>query len=111
MQEGRDYLVFDKSLPWMDSFFELGGEDHPALFIVMPAGEHWKLRGIPPSMRKRMQVRQPLPKRWAGLLENELKKVSGVPGAIFCHKGRFISVWQTKEDVMKALEYVLKKGQ
>lgn len=109
MKEGRDHLFFEKSLPWMDAFFELGGEEHPALFIVMPAGEHWKLRGIPPSLRKRMQVRQPLPKKWAGLLENELKKVSGISGAIFCHKGRFISIWETKEDAMKALASVLKK--
>ncbi len=108
MQAGRDCLMFDRSLPWMDSFFELGGEDHPALFIVMPAGEHWKLRGIPPSMRQRMQVRKPLPRKWAGLLDKELQKISGIEGAIFCHKGRFISVWQTKEDALKALNYVLR---
>lgn len=110
MQEGRECLFFDHYTPWLELFFELGGEDHPALFIIMPSGEHWKLRGVPPSLRQKMKVRVPLPEEWAGLLEDDLKKVSGIPGAIFCHKGRFISVWKTKDDAIKALEYVLSKS-
>jgi uncharacterized UPF0160 family protein len=47
-----------------------------------------------------------LPKEWAGLLEDDLKKVTGIHGAIFCHKGRFISVWETKEDALQALTLV-----
>lgn len=111
MMAYKDCLMFDKSIPWIDSFFELGGIDHPALFVIMPSNKHWKLRGIPPNLEEKMKVRMPLPQRWAGLLEGELKKVSGIPGAIFCHKGRFISVWETREDAIKALEYTLKSGE
>lgn len=102
-------LYFEQAMPWMESFFEMGGEAHPALFVVMPSGGHWKLRGIPPSLDERMKVRVPLPQEWAGLLNDELKAASGIPGAIFCHKGRFISVWETKEDVDKALDYILNR--
>lgn len=109
MQKKSECLIFDKSLPWLESFFELDGEHHPALFVVMPAGKHWKLRGIPPSYEKRMQVRVPLPAEWAGLLEEDLKRISGIKGAIFCHKGRFISVWETKEDAFRALDYTLQQ--
>lgn len=108
MKRSSECLMFDQCIPWQDSFFELNGESHPALFVIMPAEHHWKLRGIPPSPDKRMQVRLPLPQEWAGLLDEELKKISGIPGAIFCHKGRFISVWETREDAIKALDYVLK---
>lgn len=107
MAKYRDCLIFEQSLPWLDIFFELEGEDHPALFVIMPSGNHWKLRGIPPTFQERMKVRLPLPKEWSGLLEEDLKRVSGIPGAIFCHKGRFISVWETREDALKALEYTL----
>lgn len=109
MDEGDVCLMFDVGIPWLDSFFELGGKNHPASFVIMPAKEHWKLRGIPPSLDERMKVRVPLPSAWAGLLEDDLKKVTGIQGAIFCHKGRFISVWQTKEDAMKALQMILKE--
>lgn len=105
-----DYaLIFDESMPWLESFFEFGGENHPAQFLIMPTGNHWKLRGVPPSLEDRMKVRRYLPEQWAGLRDRELQKASGVEGAIFCHKGRFISIWETKEDAIKALHLVLEK--
>ena len=73
----------------------------------MPTGTHWKLRGIPPKSGNRMQLRKPLPSHWAGRLKDELKRITGIEGAIFCHKGRFISVWETKEDALKALRMAL----
>jgi len=110
MERHTDCLMFDQNLPWLEIFFELDGQRHPALFVIMPSGNHWKLRGIPPSYRERMQVRLPQPMEWAGLINDELKDASGIPGAIFCHKGRFISVWETKEDALKALEFTLKQN-
>jgi uncharacterized UPF0160 family protein len=109
MLEAKDCLIFDKSIPWLESFFELDGENHSAKFVIMPSGSHWKLRGIPPNLENRMKVRVPLPQEWAGLLDEELKSVTGINGAIFCHKGRFISVWETRDDALKALEYVLNR--
>ncbi|MCK4934698.1 MAG: MYG1 family protein [Simkaniaceae bacterium] len=107
MNPNNNFLLFDAAMPWMESFFELGGLNHPAQFVVMPSGNHWKLRGIPPTFEEKMKVRIPLPEKWGGLLDKELEKISGINGAIFCHKGLFISVWETKEAAMKALEYVL----
>jgi uncharacterized UPF0160 family protein len=109
MAENKKFLDFNESMPWIDTFFELQGQSHPAEFVIMPSGKHWKLRGIPPSNEERMKVRRPLPKQWAGLLEKELKEASGIEGAVFCHKGLFISVWKTKEDALRAMEYALQK--
>lgn len=106
MDKKTKVMIFEESMPWIESFFDLGGETHPAEFIIMPSGMHWKLRGIPPSYDKRMGVRIPLPKEWGGLSEKELQEKTGVPGAIFCHKGLFISIWETKEDALKALEMI-----
>ena len=50
MRGGGYLMIFDEMIPWMDNFFELGGQVHPAQFVIMPAGEHWKLRGIPPNI-------------------------------------------------------------
>lgn len=107
MAKYKECLIFDQGIPWLEAFFELEGDRHPAQFVIMPSGHHWKLRGIPPSYDKKMQVRHPLPIEWAGLIDEELKKVSGISGAIFCHKGRFISVWETREDALQALHYTL----
>lgn len=109
MKKKEKIMVFEESMPWIESFFELGGDKHPAEFIIMPTGDQWKLRGIPPSYDKRMQVRVPMPQEWAGLIDDELKEKTGIPGAVFCHKGRFISVWKTKDDAFEALELIKKK--
>lgn len=111
MQKKNECLIFDQNIPWLDSFFELDGTNHPALFVIMPSGKHWKLRGIPPSTDQRMKVRFPLPQSWAGLSDEDLQRVSGIPGAVFCHKGRFISVWETLEDAVKALQKTLQTVQ
>lgn len=110
MEGANECLVFDRRIPWLENFFALGGENHPACFVIMPAGDHWKLRGIPPSMKDRMSVRVPLPAEWAGLLDDELKEVSEISGAVFCHKGQFISVWETLEAAEQALAYTLKQA-
>lgn len=110
MKKYRECLIFDQHLPWMEIFFQLEGEKHPAQFVIMPSGQHWNLRGIPPSYQNRMKVRLPQPKEWAGLFDNDLKKASGIPGAIFCHKGLFISIWETLDDALKALEYILSQA-
>ena len=109
MDKNQQVMMFDEAMPWIESFFELGGDKHPAVFLVMPAGKQWKLRGIPPSYERRMQIRVPLPERWAGLIDEELKKEAQISGAVFCHKGRFISIWETKEDALKALDIVLRE--
>ncbi len=111
MKKESTCMIFDEPISWMESFFELNGENHPALFVIMPAGNSWKLRGIPPSYKNRMQVRLQLPQEWAGLQGDALQKISGIEGAIFCHKGRFISIWKTKEDALKALATVVKKAE
>lgn len=107
MCTSTECLVFDRHIPWIDSFFELGGEHHPASFVIMPIAGQWKLRGIPPRTDDRMRVRIPLPASWAGLMDQALEKASGISGAIFCHKGRFISMWKTKEAAMAAVKLVL----
>lgn len=109
MMAGTQALIFNEALPWIENFFELGGDLHPAQFVLMPSGDHWKLRGIPPSLAERMKVRKALPDSWAGLRDGDLAKITGLDGAIFCHKGRFISIWKTKEDAIKALHLALRK--
>ncbi len=48
-----------------------------------------------------------MPKEWAGKTGEELEKTSGIKGAIFCHKNRFMATAKTKEAIMKMAEKTL----
>lgn len=107
MQQMDKCLIFDEPLLWLEPFFELDGENHSAQFVIMPTPQGlYKLRGVPPSLEKRMQVRIPMPEKWCGLLDDQLQEITGINGAVFCHKRRFISIWKTKEDAIEALKLI-----
>lgn len=109
MEKESVCLRFDRPLAWQENFFSLGGESHPAAFVSFPCSDQWILRGIPPTLDRRMEVRIPFPEEWAGLLGDQLVQATGIPGAIFCHKGLFLSVWDSQESCEEALNLVLKQ--
>ncbi len=63
--------------------------------------DHW-MAAVVPVQDRGFQNRAIFPEAWAGLAHNELKEVSGIDGAVFCHKERYIFVAETKEAALKA---------
>jgi len=51
------------------------------------------------------------PESWAGLSGKDLEDVTGVKGAIFCHKKRFIVVADSKRSVLELTKKALKASQ
>lgn len=76
--------------------------DH-ILFVVHPRGEDWTLGGIKLSGDTFGQ-RADLPDAWAGLADEALEKASGVMGAKFCHRARFIAVASSRDAILKMAE-------
>lgn len=46
------------------------------------------------------------PESWAAKRDQELSDISGIPDAVFCHPGRFISGWKTLDSAIKAAEAI-----
>jgi uncharacterized UPF0160 family protein len=101
--EGTRILDFDQHYKWKRAYFEQGGADHPTDFALVPDGERWQLIAIPPS-HESFDKKRPLPEAWAGLVDDALAAVVGVPGAKFCHKNRFIAVFASRNDALLAIE-------
>ena len=74
------------------------GADH-LLFVVHPRDKDWCVTGIR-SAEDGFALRADLPAAWAGLTGADLEAASGVPGASFCHNGRFIAAAKTREAVL-----------
>jgi len=63
----------------------------------------WRSLAIPPEKNSFAQKR-PFPDSWAGLRDEQLEQVTGVSGSLFCHKNRFIAVFQTRQGVLDAMQ-------
>lgn len=105
VKQGSRILRFDQHYKWKRAYFELGGAEHATDYVVFPEGEgkSWRILAIPPEPDSFAQKR-PLPASWAGLTDAALSEVVGVSGSRFCHKNRFIAVFEKKADIEAAIE-------
>lgn len=101
---GSNLIVLDRYYRWKETYFGHGGVDHPTEFIVHPGVDgRWRAIAIPPVPNSFAQKRS-FPEAWAGLRDEELTDVTGVEGARFCHKNRFIAVFDTQEGTLEAMD-------
>ena len=98
-------VVLERNYPYND---ELQKYPEPLFVVTYRPNGSWGLNTITAEDKGRFDIRKKLPETWAGLRDEEMAKVSGVPDAVFCHNGRFLAVAKTKEGALalaqKALE-------
>ncbi len=93
-------ILLDGKYPFFDTLFT-----HPEpLYVVAPGiGTTWRVMTINKE-NKSFENRKSLPESWAGLRDQELAIVTGVPDATFCHNGRFLAVAGSREGALKLAE-------
>ena len=104
--EGR-VLELPMGMPFRPSVIKAGA-DH-LLFVVNPRGDDWTLGGIR-LHSDGFEQRADLPAAWAGLTNGDLEDASGVPGAIFCHNGRFIASAKTREAILEMAKIAVQEA-
>ena len=103
-RDGTNVMLFDRYIAWKPAYFDNGGATHCTEFVAFPGIDgSWRAVAIPPVLGSFDQKRS-FPEEWAGLRDEELAELTGVPGAKFCHKNRFIAVWDTREGLLEAME-------
>ena len=91
-------LELPMGMPFREAV-EAAGADH-LLFVVHPREGDWALTTIRKGADT-FDSRADLPAAWAGLTGAALEAASGVPGARFCHNGRFLAVASSREAVLE----------
>ena len=79
------------------------------LYVIIPNANktQWKVEAVPATLVG-FQNRKSLPKAWAGLLNDELVKMTGVEDALFCHNALFLAAAKTKEGALALATLALK---
>jgi uncharacterized UPF0160 family protein len=91
-------LELPQGMPWRDTVLE---NDLPVLYAIFPrTNGHWLLECAPAAPNS-FAVRAPLPDAWAGLTDEDLQQVTGVPDAVFAHRNLFMAVAGSREGVLR----------
>ena len=91
-------IVLDKFTPWKRTVHALSKD---ALFMVYPSQTgQWRIQTVPVEPGS-FENKKSLPASWGGLSENELRDLTGIDDAMFCHNGLFIAGAESFESVME----------
>lgn len=94
--QGRIMVLNGQSCPWKDHLYALEEENAEVgkvLYVLYPEkptpDAKWRVQAV--SLNKEsFESRKALPLEWRGVRDEELDKVSGVPGCVFVHAAGFI---------------------
>lgn len=101
-------IIIDEPVKRDDVVATLVSFPEPLFGIYPNKYKDWQVVAIRKAMES-FELRKKLPKNWAGLREEELTQVTGVPDAIFCHKDLFLAGAKSKEGAIKLAQLALKE--
>ena len=100
--QDAEIVVLPTFVPWIAWAVEKWPK---ARFVVFPAasGKGFNAQAVPlTTIPDDFRNRGGFPDAWGGLRDEELAEASGIPGAIFCHAGLWLGVWDTLDHVIEA---------
>ncbi|MBP9748500.1 MAG: MYG1 family protein [Candidatus Pacebacteria bacterium] len=102
--EDKRIIVLDDTYPFE---YILHNYAEP-LYVVYPRSDKktWGAKSIRENWNS-FKNRKNFPEAWAGLKNEDLAKVSGVPDAVFCHRGLFMAVANSREGAIKLAQIAL----
>lgn len=111
--EGRIMVLSGQSCPWKDHLYMLeeeAGEAGKVLYVLYPEkptpDAKWRIQTVPVT-KDSFESRKALPKEWRGVRDEELDKISGVPGCVFVHAAGFIGGNKTFEGALELAKKAL----
>ena len=98
LEGGRLLFLKNGALPWASL---VRNEMPKVVFVVSYHSDEdrYMLRTVPAAIDS-FEARKDLPQAWAGLRDEELAAVTGVPDAVFCHNNLFIAAARSFEGIM-----------
>jgi uncharacterized UPF0160 family protein len=92
----KTIIVLDKKYPWHQVITK-----YPEpLFVVYPSDAKWHVKAVWQGSEF-FKNRKDFPESWAGKRDAELREITGVPDAVFCHAKRFLAVAQSQEGALQ----------
>lgn len=105
-------VVLSRATMWKQHLFDVEQDlrlPYPILYVIYPdEASQWRVHAVPETETS-FACRKSLPVPWCGVRDEDLTRVSGIPGSVFCHASGFIGGNLTIEGAVsmarKALEW------
>lgn len=101
-------LVLEKSVKWKDILIKLDTEETVLFVVFEDVTGSWRVQTVPKEENS-FEARVDLPDAWAALRSEELSKLTGIPGCVFCHPNLFICGNETKEGALAMAHLAVKE--
>ena len=94
-------VILSEHLPWR----RVLSKEPEAKFVVHPRNDgRWGVRAV---IDNDYTPRQSLPITWAGKTDQDLQEITGVTDAVFCHRGLFMALAESKEGAIALAKLAL----
>lgn len=100
----ENYIILNKAYPFDEAL-----QKYPhVLYVVCPRKDgSWRVQCVRKSLDS-FENRKSFPASWGGIRTDQLRKITGVPEARFCHRALFLCVADTKEGAIALAEEALR---
>lgn len=104
----KQYLVLNEFIPFEETIMNEEIANN-ILFVIYPSSRGgYAIKTLPKSNEDRSS-RMLFPSKWKGLRDEELEKVSGIKGLIFCHNSLFIATTTSLDTAIEVVNKVIEK--
>ncbi|MDO8728338.1 MAG: MYG1 family protein [bacterium] len=101
MSADKRILILSEDLPWR----RVLSEKLEVMFVVYPRNDgQWGIRAVSDVG---YTSRRSFPATWAGKTDKDLQEITGVTDAVFCHRGLFMAVAESRGGAIKLAKLAL----
>lgn len=102
-------MILDKYVPWQDAiFYSKDPKASQIMFVVYPSNRDGYCWQCVPTAPGSHSSRKDVPKEWRGLQNEDLRRVTGVSSATFCHKDGFIGGAENMADAIEIAKLAMR---
>lgn len=95
-------IVLPETIPWKKILIPT-----EAMFVITKRYDGtFQARAVPAALNS-FELKKPFPKEWGGKSDEDLRKISGVDDATFCHKDLFLAGSESQEGAIKLADLAL----
>lgn len=109
IKSSNHIMVLEQFVPWHQHLFDSHNMKSQTIwFVIYPSkrgGYNWEVVTIDINSKK---PRKDVPNNWKGKKENELKKITGISSAKFCHPNGFVGGASTLEGAIEMVNLIIK---